>query len=223
MPAVGALRDTERVAQHCTCGAALPEDARFCHKCGKPQFEPPAPEPESLDDRTEPARAPPAPLEISFHNRLAVRVGLLAAALSSLLTSLPMPMFLNILWLLVCLTGAGFFAVYLYTRRTGEELSARMGARMGWITGIFCFAIATVFFTITVIAISSKGGLASFYREQLSAQAASGLNVEEFVALLESPTGLASIVAFSILLLFVFFTLLPTLGGMMGAKVLEKE
>ena len=23
----------------CTCGAALPEDARFCHKCGKPQYE----------------------------------------------------------------------------------------------------------------------------------------------------------------------------------------
>src|ERR1700751_3927993 len=23
----------------CTCGAQLPDDARFCHRCGKPQFE----------------------------------------------------------------------------------------------------------------------------------------------------------------------------------------
>ena len=23
----------------CNCGATLPQDARFCHKCGKPQYE----------------------------------------------------------------------------------------------------------------------------------------------------------------------------------------
>src|SRR5689334_2027095 len=25
------------MADFCTCGAQLPEDARFCHRCGKPQ------------------------------------------------------------------------------------------------------------------------------------------------------------------------------------------
>jgi hypothetical protein len=33
--------------------------------------------------------------------------------------------------------AAGFLAVYLYSRRTGQTLSIRSGARMGWITGIF--------------------------------------------------------------------------------------
>jgi len=211
----------------------LPPEARFCHKCGKPQFEEPppgeeeAPEPDlpvleaAAPEREAAALAVPA--GISFRNRLAVRVGLLTAALASLLTSLPMPMFLNLLWLVVCLTAAGFFAVYLYRRRSGEELSARMGARLGWITGVFCFLIATVFFTITVIIISAQGGLAAYYREQLSQQAGPGIDVEELVSVLETPVGLASVLLFTLVVLFVFFTLLPTLGGAMGAKVLAKD
>ncbi len=161
--------------------------------------------------------------EVSFRNRTAVRIGLLAAAIASLLISLPMPVYVNLVWMFLCLSGAGFFAVYLYRRRTGVELPARAGARMGWITGIFCFAFATVFFTITVIAISMRGGMAEFYREQLAGRAAGEMELEEVFKVLESPSGLAAILFFSLLLLFVFFTLLPTLGGAMGAKVLEKE
>ncbi len=208
----------------------MPPDARFCHKCGKPQFEEPPIEEETAEEDNVPlvpAPSPTAAVEtpagISFRNRMAVRVGLLSAALTSLLTSVPMPMFINFLWLTVCLIGAGFFAVYLYRRRTGQDLSARMGARMGWITGVFCFLIATVFFTITVIIISTQGGLAAYYREQLSGQAASGIDVEELVSVLETPAGLASVLLFTLAVLFLLFTLLPTLGGMMGAKVLEKE
>ena len=133
----------------------------FCHRCGKPQVELPVVEeaPPPPPPPIAPVSAPPQPAGISFRNRLAVRIGLLAAALASLLTSLPMPMFLNVVWMLVCLVGSGFFAVYLYERKSGEDLSTVMGARMGWITGIFCFVIATIFFTITMIAISMQGGL----------------------------------------------------------------
>lgn len=179
---------------------------------------PPPPPPPSLEPPV-----PPPPAEVSFHNRLAVRTGLLAAVLSSLLTSLPLPAGLNFLTMLVGPVAAGFFAVYLYNRRTGGELSTKMGARMGWITGVFCFAISTAMFTITMIVISTQGGLAKFYREQIGRQPAPGMKMEEFFALLDTPAGLASILFFSLLLMFVFFTLLPTLGGAMGAKVLEKD
>jgi len=217
------------VPDYCTCGAELPPDARFCHKCGKPQFETPPSEEEEEGPPAPiatPAGAPPAvpgPGEINFRNRTAVKVGLLAAAISSLLISLPMPMYVNLVWMLVCLVGSGFLAAYLYRRKTGEELSARRGARIGWITGVFGFAIATVFFTITVIAISLRGGLAAYYREQLSSQAGASVDLEEITRILETPSGLAGIIFFSLVMLFVFFTLLPTLGGTMGAKVLEKE
>ncbi len=161
--------------------------------------------------------------QIGFRNKLAVKTGLLAAAISSMLTSLPIPPGLSILWIPVCLVGAGFFAVYVYKRRTGQELPAKAGARMGWVTGVFCYLIAVIFFTISMIVISNKGGLANFYREQVGKQATPGLDLEELSRVLESPAGLASILFFSLLLMFVFFTLLPVLGGAMGAKVLEKE
>src|ERR1700758_2499346 len=76
---------TEIVPEFCTCGAQLPPDARFCHKCGKPQYDYPGVE--EVEPATPPAEIPILPPtlqvqlsnEISFHNRLAVRVGFIAA------------------------------------------------------------------------------------------------------------------------------------------------
>ena len=210
--------------EFCTCGAQLPPDARFCHKCGKPQFDEPVEEAEAPAVLTPPpAPLTPPKLEISFHNVAAVRVALLAAALASLLISIPMPVFLTAGWMLVWLLSAGFLSVYLYRRRTGQQLSVRGGARMGWITGVFCFAIATVFFTISVVIISGRGGLASFYREQFSARGAPEAGVEQFLEVLQSPTGLGVVLLLSLVFLFLLFTLLPTVGGALGAKVLEKD
>jgi len=220
-----AVRDTETVPEFCTCGAQLPPDARFCHKCGKPQREemvaeevalPPAP---VVPDPVK----PPAPGEINFRNSAAVRVAFLAAGIASLLISLPMPVYLTAVWMFAWLFSAGFVAVFLYRRRTGAAVGLRGGARMGWITGVFCFVIATVFFTISVISIASKGGLVEFYRQQLSVKGAPEESVRQFFAVLESPSGLATVMILSIFLLFILFTLLPTLGGMLGSKVLDKE
>jgi hypothetical protein len=190
-----------------------------------PEVEQPPPPPPLPTVPVDPVRATAAAAApgIGFRNKVAVRIGLLAAALSSLLTTLPIPPMFSIIWMPVCLVGAGFFSVYLYRRRTGEDLPAKLGAKMGWVTGIFCFAIAVVIFTISMIAISMQGGLASFYQEQLASQTTPGVDLEEFYKLLESPGGIGAILFFSLIMLFLFFTLLPTLGGAMGAKVLEKE
>ena len=45
----------------------------------------------------------------------------------------------------IAFVAAGFLAVYLYSRRTGQMLSLRSGARMGWITGIFSFTLGQYF------------------------------------------------------------------------------
>src|SRR5438552_13672559 len=100
--------------EYCTCGAQLPPDSRFCHKCGKPQREevvveqPPSPPPLNF---IAPAAKPLAP---SFHNPIAVRVGLFVASFAALLCVL-LP-FGCVIWL----PSAGFIAVYLYSRRTGQ-------------------------------------------------------------------------------------------------------
>src|SRR5579872_719709 len=62
----------------CTCGAKLPPDARFCHKCGKPQRDEPVVMEEVLSPPPLPFTELPAPItaRISFHNGLAVRAAL---------------------------------------------------------------------------------------------------------------------------------------------------
>ena len=209
----------------CTCGAELPPAARFCHKCGKPQFEEPAASdyesPAPIIQAQQPATTATRP-EIGFHNRAAVRTSLLAAGVSSLPLAFPVPVWLGLPWILLWLLVAGFLAVYLYGRRTGDTVSVKAGARMGWITGIFCFLIVTVFFTISVLLISSQTSLADFYRSQLSTRA-SDPNMQQVLTILESPAGLAMILFVSIGFLFVLFAGIPTVGGALGAKVLEKE
>lgn len=209
--------------EYCTCGAQLPSDARFCHKCGKPQFEESAsPEPAELQ-APPPVTAPPPPVEIGFHNSAAVRAGFVAALLASLPIAVPVPSVFGLPWLLMWLLVSGFMGVWLYARRTGQFPTVRGGARMGWITGVFCFAIATVLFTISIIAIANRTGLAEYYREQLGTRAAGDANVEKLLDILQSPAGMAVMMVLSVVFLFLFFTAIPTVGGAIGAKVLEKR
>ena len=214
------LCQTRVVPDFCTCGAQLPPDARFCHKCGKPQYDYPG-----LEEDTAPAippplptAPPPSPLEISFHNRLAVRVGFLTALIAVLLFLFPLPF--PFVRLLLAFLAAGFLAVVVYTRRTGQILSIRSGARLGWITGIFSFTFVTLLFTVAMVAISSQGGLPKYFRSQLPPNDS---RAEMLAQAFNDPATLVGGVLFAILLLFIILTALPVLGGALGAKVLAKE
>src|SRR3974377_2027893 len=135
--------------EYCTCGAQLPPDALFCHKCGKPQRELPSPR---AADVTEPETAPPArplvreALPVNFRNRTAVQIALLVAV-SSTVAFFIMP-FLN--WVF-----GGFFAVFFYRRRTGLLLNTGAGMRLGWITGVLAFALYIVPFALQLPRMSS--------------------------------------------------------------------
>ena len=205
---------TGSVPDYCTCGAQLPEDARFCHKCGKPQYDYPEPEPEPA-----PVAAPvqisgrPADTEISFHNRTAVRVSFLAALVAFLLTAFPLPPFITVVRLLVCFVAAGFIAVYVYKRRTGQAVTIRAGARLGWMTGIFSFTIATVLLGVGLLLLST------FRQEVLGKDP----NVDRLIHMMEDQSYMVSALLSGLLLLFVLYTILPMLGGAICAKVLEKD
>jgi hypothetical protein len=204
--------------EHCTCGAELPPDSRFCHKCGKPQREeivveqPPSPPPL---DFAPPIAKPSAP---SFHNPIAVRVGLFVASITSLLC-LMLP-FGSVIWL----PSAGFISVFLYSRRTGQSLSVRGGARMGWIAGILSFMIFTVIFTVGTVAIANQpGGLAEAFREALKSRPVPQQQLDEALQVLSTPTGQASVYIFALVFSFMVTAVFCTAGGALGAKVLEKE
>jgi hypothetical protein len=175
------------------------------------------PEPEQPATVVAPA-APHAgkPVEISFHNGMAVRTGLIAAfsALVMFLFPLPNP-FLRLLAFLI----AGFLSVFLYTRRTGQMLTIRSGARMGWITGIFSFLLVGALATISIVAIASREGLANFFRSQLPPNDARS---DSMAQMLQDPATLAAAVVFMLIVLFIIVTALPTIGGALGAKLFEK-
>jgi hypothetical protein len=208
------------VPEFCTCGAQLPPDARFCHKCGKPQYDyPNISEPAEPQEEVVAQVLPPTlPLEISFHNRLAVRIGFLAALAAVVLFLFPLPF--PVVRLLVAALAAGFLAVFLYTRRTGQILSMRSGARMGWITGIFSFTLISLLMTAAMVAISNQGGLLKFFRSQLPANDA---RTQTLTQALDDPATLAGGMLFALILMFVVLTALPMIGGALGAKVFAKE
>jgi hypothetical protein len=206
----------------CTCGAQLPADARFCHKCGKPQYDLAVSQSEEPPVSAVPVSEPAKVAGVSFRNGAAVRTGIMVALLVSFLMALPMPPVLQAVWQLITLFAGGFLSVYLYGRRTGISLSVWNGARLGWITGVFCFLIMMVLFTISIFAIAAGEGLQAFFRQAVSARGTPEI-AEQLERLLESPAGIAGMLIGFLLIFFFMLTAVPTAGGAVGAKVLEKE
>jgi hypothetical protein len=210
----------------CTCGALLPPDARFCHKCGKPQYEMPVIEEEAEAPAAEPvppvAAEPPKPTGISLRNPAAARAALGAGAITSLLMMVPLPALIQILWQLLMVVAGGFLSVWLYQRRTGNHLTVGSGARLGWITGIFAFLIMMVMFTLSVLLLAAGEGVQQSFREMLSMRGSPEV-AQQFDALINSPGGLGFLLFGMLLTSFIMLTILATVGGALGAKVLEKE
>jgi hypothetical protein len=208
------------MSEFCTCGAQLPPDSLFCHKCGKPQREviAPEPEPESVAEfvppPAEPVDATPQPPPLNFHNLVAVRIAFVVAPVAFLLSWIPA---LNlVLWI-----AAGFLAVFFHRRRTGVLLNVRAGVRLGWITGVLMFAITTVIFTLTIVPVAANGGIATLFRQQLKNP--SDPNVQEALRMLESAPGLVTVLLVMLFMLFVFITLLSMAGGALGAKFVSRN
>jgi len=196
----------------CNCGAQLPPDALFCHKCGRPQRDVIQPEPEIESVEFVLPVAPPAapePPQINFHNLVAVRIAFVVAPIAFLLSWIPAANLL--LWI-----AGGFLAVFFHRRRTGDLLNVRAGVRLGWVTGVIMFAITTVIFTLTVVPVAASGGIANLFRQQLKNP--TDPNVQEALRMLESAPGMVTVMLVMLFMLFVFITLLSMAGGALGAK-----
>ncbi|MGA2038647.1 MAG: zinc ribbon domain-containing protein [Bryobacteraceae bacterium] len=185
----------------CSCGAELPPDALFCHKCGKPQRElmevapeAPAPIEQPPEQPQPPQRQMPQPLD--FRNPLALKIALLVAMGATALFFLP---YVN--WL-----AAGYFAVFLYRRRTGCAINVGAGVRLGWITGLFTFPLAAVFYAAVFYVINVASGLPQFRAEP---------RFQELLGLLKSWSDIAVL----LLQLFILTTCLSMAGGALAAKL----
>ena len=224
------LKDTGGVPEYCSCGTELVESARFCHRCGKPTVEF-APEPEAAGEAASVEQSPvPPPLgqaalaEINFHNRAAVAVAMLVALVFWLVTFIPLPQAAHGPLLFIDLLAGGFCAVWFYTRRTGQSLTVRNGAHLGWLTGVFCFVIGAIMTAFSML-LTSLTPDANFWEAKKKLLLESGQrqsDVDQLMEMIKDPSAVLMMAVFGMALFFAVFVVLPVLGGMIGAKVLEE-
>jgi hypothetical protein len=194
----------------CTCGAELPPDALFCHKCGKPQREITVEEPAAPITDAGPVPASPPFVteaaqpekEIKFHGGLAVRVAAPVAIGATLLSFLP---YIN--WI-----AAGFFAVFFYKRRTGQPLAWQWGVRIGWTTGLLMFVLLALMLAGSLALINAAGGI-----ESVQAQLRNTLdpNVLQVLKTLESRPEMIKL----LIQLFLMVNVFSMAGGALGARL----
>lgn len=161
--------------------------------------------------------------EINFSNGAAVRVALIVAAVSMMLL-IPLGQLtgVSLLGIMLPTLFAGALSVWFYQRRTGSALTVLAGARMGWITGVFIFALFLVLFTITVVPAIETGEL---QKVQEAAQQAniSEADLARLREIFENPLMLALTLVLFMGIYFVGATTLSSLGGMLGAKLLSRN
>jgi zinc-ribbon domain len=206
----------------CTCGAELPPNAVFCHKCGKPQREIRAVEPEVIPEFTPPptpaATAPVAAAEppLTFRNRAAVRIALWVGLAATLLGMTILP-FVN--WL-----AAGFFAVFFYRKKTRRLLNVKSGAHLGWITGLVMFPMWAVAFAAQQIPEALSGRLGATLQQQMKSFSGQDPALQHQMAqFFQSGPGIAVMLLFSLAFLFLLIIGLSIAGGALGAKVSGRE
>ena len=215
------------MADICTCGAQLPPDSLFCHKCGKPQREIETPDiernvfaapPVATDAAPLPAppvEPRPAPLPLNFRNPIAVRIALMAAVGATLL---------NFLVPILNWPAAGFFAVFLYCRKTGTRLDVSAGVKIGWITGLLTYGFAAIVFAATLIPDALSGKLGTTMLEQMKNWPAHDPTmVAQMTHLIQTTQGMVMLVLFALAFLFVFVTCLSMAGGALGAKLVGRS
>jgi hypothetical protein len=139
---------------------------------------------------------------------------LLACGLALLLSVLLGPLGLGLL----ALVGGGFFAVFLYRRKTGQPVSVLNGIRLGWISGIFVFTLITIVTTMTVVALSQPE-LAAQLRDQMLKSSYPADEVTALFEGLQNPSG----IGLRLLDGFLSSTLLMGLGAALGAKLLSRN
>ena len=195
--------------EFCTCGAQLASDSLFCHKCGKPQrdiVEPETQAPEPQVSALPPPEPAAAPLP-TFSNPVAMRIALMIAVFATFLSFLP---YVN------CL-AAGYFAAFLYRRRTGSRLNVLAGVRMGWITGVLMFAIIAALVTAFVVLFGNNAVFQAEIKSMADPRAREML--QGVLKIIQDRTALALFLMQSFLLV----TCLCMAGGALGAKLAGRD
>lgn len=119
----------------------------------------------------------------------------------------------------VVLCAGGYYAVFLYRRRTGAGVTVANGARMGWITGVFTFVITTVFFTLGMAALAGSDQLMQAYKESAAGFGLPPDAAAKLQKVMDDPAAFGLSIVFTLILQFFLLTVLCSAGGALCAKL----
>lgn len=120
---------------------------------------------------------------------------------------------------------AGFLCVVFYRRRRPAiHLTVGMGARLGALTGGVSFAfVAAILALWTAFRSGKEIHDAVISRIQQYAAQSSYPQMQQVMDLLNTPEGFTFFMIFSLILAFIAFTIFSTLGGAVGAFLLNRK
>jgi hypothetical protein len=207
------------------CGQTLEEGTPFCPHCSAPQIRvliaeaPQSAGSAAAQNPIQPATVhdPRMPVPLRLGN--AIRACSLAAFLAAL------SMFLG-LTVPAAALGSGFLAVALYRWRAVGPVRAGLGAQLGAISGTLCFGIlaALVSMAATVPDYRSKlHDQVLDYMQKAAASRPADPQVQTLIEQIKTPEGFTMILIIGSVLLFLFFIVLGTVGGLLGGAVLGRR
>jgi hypothetical protein len=208
------------------CGHSVEDGKPFCGQCGAPQIRVAMPEiaplaaanASSLDLPMLSADSPIVPgalsssaLTYGFVWPTAIRACAIAALIAALV------MTLGLMVPLLAVLGAGVLAVNLYHRQNrGWNVNARSGAKLGALCGILFFGISAVLETLATALFHTGGQIRQKMLDALqqAASRTSDPQVQAAFASLKTPEGVALMLVFGLLVLFLVSI---AAGGIAGA------
>jgi hypothetical protein len=223
------------VQVRCSCGAYPPEDARFCHKCARPLSDEDhvllttlAAEAVAPVVTTSAVEPPPLPQvvasAINFRNPRAVTVSIMVAVLTLLLLFSLATVAPASVPFVFC--AGGFLATIVYTRRTGESISAQSGARMGFMTCLWAFVVILLMSCLLVAMLASPEARQAIQQQSSTAFQGNPQMADAMAKTLKSldnPSAFIMNLLFGILFMFCMWSLLSMLGGIIAAKLARRQ
>jgi hypothetical protein len=204
------------------CGASVEDGTAFCAQCNAPQIRvagaaPLAPAgaiPEvAIEEYASHAQLPSA---LEWPDALpSAGIALLAAIF---LMILGLPTGLGML-------AAGFLSVILYRRRCPAiHVTARVGARLGALTGGLGFAVLAVILALWTVFRSGKEIHDSLlnYVQQYAAHS-SDPRTQQVLDLFKTPEGFTFIMVLTLIMTLIAFLIFSSLGGAVGAFLLHRK
>jgi len=213
------------------CGQAVEEGIPFCPHCSAPQIRvvlaEPVPSAGIAGGTTTlpgsgslPASQTVPVLALPMQWSQALKPCALAAMVASV------AMVLKLMAPLIAVVGAGFFAVAFYRRNSpGVVVRAGAGARLGALCGLFCSAITAALGALRVAVLHEGEEIRRVMLDVVQQNAArySDPQFQPTLDFLRSPAGLVLMMVFLLIIGFLIFLFLGTLGGALGGVILGRS